>query len=67
MTTFLNLAVDMAVGNDFDEDHGHLYGTQPLTAWRAMLAADGWTDDQSSNSGNGWPRSTADGGVWAVR
>lgn len=46
LTTFLNLAVDMAVGNDFDEDHGHLYGTQPLTAWRAMLAPDGWTDDR---------------------
>lgn len=46
LTTFLNLAVDMAVGNDFDEDHGHLYGTQPLTAWRAMLAPAGWTDDQ---------------------
>ena len=44
LTTFLNLAVDMAVSNDFDEDHGHLYGTQPLTAWRAMLAPEGWDD-----------------------
>jgi uncharacterized membrane protein len=44
LTTFLNLAVDMGVSNDFDEDHGHLYGTQPLTAWRAMLAPKAWDD-----------------------
>jgi uncharacterized membrane protein len=42
VATFLNLTVDMAVGNDFDEDHGHLYGTQPLAAWAAMLAPRGW-------------------------
>lgn len=41
-STFANLTVDMAVGNDFDEDHGHLYGTQPLAAWTAMLAPPGW-------------------------
>lgn len=46
VTTFLNLAVDMAVSNDFDEDHGHLYGTQPLTAWRAMLDPVGWDEDR---------------------
>lgn len=46
LTTFLNLAVDMAVSNDFDEDHGHLYGTQPLTAWRAMLDPVGWDQDR---------------------
>ncbi len=46
VTTFLNLAVDMAVSNDFDEDHGHLYGTQPLTAWRAVLAPAGWDADR---------------------
>jgi uncharacterized membrane protein len=44
VATFLNLTVDMAVGNDFDEDHGHLYGTQPLAAWAAMLAPEGWDD-----------------------
>lgn len=44
VATFLNLTVDMAVGNDFDEDHGHLYGTQPLAAWVAMLAPQGWED-----------------------
>ena len=44
VTTFLNLAVDMGVSNDFDEDHGHLYGTQPLTAWRAMLKPATWDD-----------------------
>ncbi len=42
LTTFLNLAVDMAVSNDFDEDHGHRYGTQPLTAWHAVLDVPGW-------------------------
>lgn len=40
--TFLHLAVDMAVANDFDEDHGHLYGTQPLTAWHAIVQPPGW-------------------------
>ncbi|WP_127480396.1 alpha/beta-hydrolase family protein [Nocardioides pantholopis] len=44
LTTFLNLAVDMAVSNDFDEDHGHRYGTQPLAAWRAILDPAGWDD-----------------------
>ncbi|SDT09882.1 Uncharacterized membrane protein [Nocardioides scoriae] len=44
--TFLNLTVDMAVGNDFDEDHGHLYGTQPLDAWVAMLHPAGWDADR---------------------
>ncbi|ROR93049.1 alpha/beta-hydrolase family protein [Nocardioides aurantiacus] len=40
--TFFNLTIDMAVANDFDEDHGHLYGTQPLAAWAAMLHPRGW-------------------------
>jgi uncharacterized membrane protein len=42
MTTFLQLAVDMAVSNDFDEDHGHKYGTQPLSAWYAVVQPPGW-------------------------
>jgi len=42
VTTFLNLAVDMAVSNDFDEDHGHRYGTQPLSSWVAILRPPGW-------------------------
>lgn len=42
VTTFLQLAVDMAVSNDFDEEHGHLYGTLPLTAWHAVVRPDGW-------------------------
>ncbi|KAA1422917.1 hypothetical protein FE697_012300 [Mumia zhuanghuii] len=42
--TFFALALDMAVGNDFDEGNGHLYGTQPLDAWRTMLPQDGWDD-----------------------
>lgn len=42
LTTFLQLAVDMVVSNDFDEEHGHLYGTLPLTAWRAIVAPAGW-------------------------
>jgi uncharacterized membrane protein len=44
LTTFLQLAVDMAVSNDFDEEHGHLYGTLPLTSWRAIIDPDGWDD-----------------------
>lgn len=44
--TFFNLTVDMVVANDFDEDHGHLYGTQPLAAWAAMLRPDGWDADR---------------------
>jgi uncharacterized membrane protein len=44
VATFLNLTVDMVVANDFDEDHGHLYGTQPLAAWVAMLQPEGWDD-----------------------
>ncbi|WP_370617907.1 alpha/beta-hydrolase family protein [Mumia qirimensis] len=44
--TFFAVALDMAVGNDFDEGNGHLYGTQPLDAWRAMLPPDGWDDAQ---------------------
>jgi uncharacterized membrane protein len=47
VTTFLNLAMDMGVSNDFDEDHGHLYGTQPLTAWRAMLEPAAWDDERT--------------------
>ena len=42
VTTFLQLAVDMAVSNDFDEDHGHKYGTQPLSAWYAVVQPSGW-------------------------
>lgn len=42
VTTFLQLAVDMAVSNDFDEDHGHKYGTQPLEAWYAVVQPVGW-------------------------
>lgn len=42
VTTFLQLAVDMAVSNDFDEDHGHKYGTQPLIAWYAVVRPPGW-------------------------
>ncbi|MDZ5662038.1 alpha/beta-hydrolase family protein [Nocardioides sp. S-58] len=42
VTTFLQLAVDMAVSNDFDEDHGHKYGTQPLDAWYAVVRPPGW-------------------------
>lgn len=42
MATFLQLSVDMAVGNDFDEGNGHLYGTLPLTAWVQMLDPPGW-------------------------
>lgn len=45
-TTFLQLAVDMAVSNDFDEEHGHLYGTLPLTAWRAVIRPEGWDDQK---------------------
>lgn len=44
VTTFLQLAVDMAVSNDFDEDHGHKYGTQPLTAWYAVVRPPGWDE-----------------------
>ena len=44
VTTFLNLAVDMAVATAFDEDQGHKYGTQPALAWRAMLAPAEWDD-----------------------
>ena len=43
VTTFLQLAVDMAVSNDFDEDNGHRYGTQPLSAWYAVVQPPGWT------------------------
>lgn len=42
VTTFLQLAVDMVVSNDFDEDHGHKYGTQPLSAWYAVVQPPGW-------------------------
>ena len=42
VTTFLPLAVDMAVSNDFDEEHGHKYGTQPLSAWYAVVQPPGW-------------------------
>jgi len=37
LVTFLNLAVDMAVSNDFDEGNGHRYGTLPTVAWERML------------------------------
>jgi uncharacterized membrane protein len=42
VTTFLQLAVDMAVSNDFDDDHGHLYGTQPASGWYAIVQPEGW-------------------------
>lgn len=38
LVTFLNLTVDMAVSNDFDEGHGHRYGTTPRDAWVRILA-----------------------------
>ncbi len=44
VTTFLQLAVDMLVSNDFDEEHGHLYGTLPLSAWYAEIGPAGWDD-----------------------
>lgn len=46
VTTFLQLAVDMAVSNDFDEDHGHKYGTQPLSAWYAVVRPPGWDEER---------------------
>ncbi|QCX28920.1 alpha/beta-hydrolase family protein [Nocardioides jishulii] len=46
VTTFLNLAVDMAVSNAFEEEQGHMYGTQPTLAWAAMLQPDGWDDER---------------------
>lgn len=46
VTTFLNLAVDMAVSTAFEEDFGHKYGTQPLTAWVAMLRPAGWDPER---------------------
>lgn len=42
VTTFLNLAVDMALSTTFEEEQGHMYGTQPTLAWTAMLAPRGW-------------------------
>jgi uncharacterized membrane protein len=42
VVTFLQLVVDMGVSNDFDEDHGHKYGTQPLSAWYAVVRPPGW-------------------------
>lgn len=45
-STFLNLAVDMAVANAFEEDQGHKYGTQPLQAWVAMLRPPGWDTER---------------------
>jgi uncharacterized membrane protein len=46
VTTFLHLAVDMAVSNDFDEDHGHKYGTQPASGWYAVVQPEGWDLDR---------------------
>ncbi|GGD12105.1 alpha/beta-hydrolase family protein [Nocardioides daphniae] len=46
VTTFLNLAVDMAVSTAFEHDQGHKYGTQPLLAWAAMLQPAGWSPDR---------------------
>ncbi|WP_110180771.1 alpha/beta-hydrolase family protein [Nocardioides solisilvae] len=46
LTTFLNLAVDMAVSTAFEEELGHKYGTQPLSAWVAMLRQEGWDDER---------------------
>lgn len=46
VTTFLQLAVDMAVSNDFDEDHGHKYGTQPVDAWFVVVQPDGWDQER---------------------
>ncbi|MDP3969634.1 MAG: alpha/beta-hydrolase family protein [Nocardioides sp.] len=40
LVTFLNLTVDMAVSNNFDEGHGHRYGTMPRDAWVRILAAE---------------------------
>jgi len=42
VVTFMQLVVDMGVSNDFDEDHGHKYGTQPLSAWYAVVRPPGW-------------------------
>lgn len=42
MSTFLNLAIDMAVSTTFDEEQGHMYGTQPTRAWWSMLRPEGW-------------------------
>jgi uncharacterized membrane protein len=44
VVTFMQLVVDMGVSNDFDEDHGHKYGTQPLSAWYAVVRPPGWDE-----------------------
>lgn len=48
VTTFLNLAVDMAVATAFDEDQGHMYGTQPALAWRTMIAPEAYLEDDQA-------------------
>lgn len=48
VTTFLNLAVDMALSTTFEEEQGHMYGTQPTLAWAAMLTPDGWDAEKVS-------------------
>lgn len=48
VSTFLNLAVDMAVATAFEEDQGHKYGTQPALAWAAMLQPEGWDEERVS-------------------
>ena len=47
LRSFLQISVDMAVGNSFDEGSGHLYGALPTLAWRQMLDPD-LTDAQDA-------------------
>jgi uncharacterized membrane protein len=43
IATFLQVTVDMATSNSFDEGYGHRYGSLPTVAWARMLQPRGWT------------------------
>jgi uncharacterized membrane protein len=47
LTTFAGLTGDMINSQGVPPGHGHVYGTDPVYAWAAILARPGWTAQDS--------------------
>lgn len=43
IASLLQITVDIATSNRFDEGFGHRYGTLPMVAWDQMLQPHGWS------------------------
>ncbi len=46
--TFAGLTADMIDSQGVPAGHGHVYGTDPVHAWAAILQPPGWTDEDTA-------------------